>query len=245
MRAKLGNVAEMIRMGAPRLIQNDEELEEYTEALFRLTAKPDPTPDEEHAIGLLTILVERYESERYPVPDAEPVDVLRFLLSSNGLSQRDLVQELGSESTVSLVLSGKRQLNRDHIARLSRRFQVSPAVFFRNEITLHEAIRLVLLGRESHSATTREISEEIEKRHLYSRRDGTAAKPQQINARVRKNPDLFEFSAPGVVRLVPRSSRKTQPGRAARSTLTSTARSRLASAHFSSSIPCPVTAEMA
>jgi HTH-type transcriptional regulator/antitoxin HigA len=38
--------------------------------------------------------------------------------------------ELGSESTVSLVLSGKRQLNRDHIARLSRRFNLSPAVFF-------------------------------------------------------------------------------------------------------------------
>jgi HTH-type transcriptional regulator/antitoxin HigA len=38
--------------------------------------------------------------------------------------------ELGSESTVSLVLSGKRQLNRDHIARLSRRFHVSPSVFF-------------------------------------------------------------------------------------------------------------------
>jgi HTH-type transcriptional regulator/antitoxin HigA len=32
--------------------------------------------------------------------------------------------------TVSLVLSGKRQMNRDHIERLSKRFKVSPAVFF-------------------------------------------------------------------------------------------------------------------
>src|SRR5579864_2224258 len=130
MRAKLGNVAEMIRMGAPRLIHNDEELEEYTEALLRLTAKPEPSPDEERAIELLTLLIERYESERYPVPDAEPVEVLRFLLEQNGLSQRDIAAELGSESTVSLVLAGKRRLNRDHIARLSRRFHVSPAVFF-------------------------------------------------------------------------------------------------------------------
>ena len=46
------------------------------------------------------------------------------------LSQRDIAAELGSESTVSLVLSGKRRLNRDHIARLSQRFHVSPSVFF-------------------------------------------------------------------------------------------------------------------
>jgi HTH-type transcriptional regulator/antitoxin HigA len=119
----------MIRQGAPRLIHSDEELAEYTDALFKLTAKPDPTPDEEEAIELMTLLVERYEEEHYPVPEAEPADVLRFLLERNGLSQRDIVPELGSESTVSLVLSGKRQLNRDHIARVSRRFSVSPSVF--------------------------------------------------------------------------------------------------------------------
>jgi HTH-type transcriptional regulator/antitoxin HigA len=58
------------------------------------------------------------------------IDVLRFLLDQNGLSQRAIAAELGSESTVSLFLSGKRRLNRDHIAQLSRRFHVSPSVFF-------------------------------------------------------------------------------------------------------------------
>jgi HTH-type transcriptional regulator/antitoxin HigA len=127
----LANPVKMIRRGAPRLIRNDEELAEYTRALFKLTAKADPTPDEEQAVELMTLLIERYEQEQYPVPDAEPADVLRYLLERNGLSQRDIAQELGSESTVSLVLSGKRQLNRDHIARLSQRFNVSPAVFFK------------------------------------------------------------------------------------------------------------------
>ena len=127
----LANPAEMIRQGAPHLIHSDEELAEYTEALFNLTAKPSPSPEEEEAIELLTLLVERYETERYPVPDADPIDVLRFLLDQNGLSQRDIAEELGSESTVSLVLSGKRLLNRDHITRLSQRFRVSPSVFFK------------------------------------------------------------------------------------------------------------------
>ena len=95
-----------------------------------MTAKVAPSPEEEEAIELLTLLIERYETERYPVPDADPIDVLRFLLDQNGLSQRDIAEELGSESTVSLILSGRRLLNRDHITRLSQRFHVSPAVFF-------------------------------------------------------------------------------------------------------------------
>jgi len=132
MSTALANPTEMIRRGAPHLIHSDEELAKYTEELFKLTAKSRPTPEEEEAIELLTLLIERYEAERYPVPEADPIDVLRFLLDQNGLSQRDIAAELGSESTVSLVLSGKRRLNRDHIARLSRRFHVSAAVFFGN-----------------------------------------------------------------------------------------------------------------
>ena len=110
MSTTLANPTEMIRQGAPRLIHNDDELEEYTRALFALTAKPNPTPEEEEAIELMTLLVERYEQERYPIPAAEPADVLRFLLEHSGLSQRDIAPELGSESTVSLVLSGRRRL---------------------------------------------------------------------------------------------------------------------------------------
>ena len=130
MSGTLADPAEMIRQGAPRLIHDDEELTCYTEALFRLTAKERPTDHDEEAIALLSLLIGRYESERYPIPDAEPADLLRLLIESNGLSQRDLIDELGSETTVSLVLSGKRQLTRDHIARLSLRFHVAPSAFF-------------------------------------------------------------------------------------------------------------------
>ena len=130
MSTALANPAEMIRRGAPHLIHSDEELADYTKALFELTAKANRTRDEVEAIELLTLLIERYESEHYPVPDADPVAVLRFLLERNGLSQRDIAAELGSESTVSLILAGKRRLNLNHIERLSERFHVSPAVFF-------------------------------------------------------------------------------------------------------------------
>jgi HTH-type transcriptional regulator / antitoxin HigA len=126
----LADSAEMMRRGAPRLIRSDDELAEYSRTLFSLTAKPKPTALEQEAINLLTLLIEHYEARRYPLPEARSVEVLRLLLERNGVSQGKLTPELGFQASASLILRGKRQLNRGHIARLSRRFNVSPAVFF-------------------------------------------------------------------------------------------------------------------
>ena len=126
----LANPAEMIERGAPHLIRNYEQLDAYTKALYALTAVSNPTPAQVEAIELLTLLIERYEEEHFSVPQASPAGVLRFLLERHGLKQRDLAGDLGGESVVSEVLSGKRNLTAVHMEKLSRRFHVSPAVFF-------------------------------------------------------------------------------------------------------------------
>jgi HTH-type transcriptional regulator/antitoxin HigA len=51
-------------------------------------------------------------------------------MDQHGLLQKDLADVFGAPSIVSEVLSGKRELNKDHIKRLSRRFHVSPELFF-------------------------------------------------------------------------------------------------------------------
>ena len=58
------------------------------------------------------------------------VEVLRALMDANNLRQKDLVPIFSSESIVSEVLHKKRALNKTHIEKLSKRFHVSPAVFF-------------------------------------------------------------------------------------------------------------------
>lgn len=126
----LADPAEMVRRGAPRLIRSDEELAEYSCTLFSLTAKPRPSAAEQEAIDLLTLLIEHYENQRYPLPQARSVEVLRLLMERNGVSQGKIAPELGFQASASLILFGRRQLNRGHIARLSKRFKVSPAVFF-------------------------------------------------------------------------------------------------------------------
>jgi HTH-type transcriptional regulator / antitoxin HigA len=125
----LANPAEMIARGAPRVIHNDRELEAYTEALFQLTSLETPSLAEEQAIELLTLLVERYEQEHYPIPAADPISVVRFLLDRQNLTQRDLIPEFGSESAVSMFLSGQRQLTLQQVRKLSARFNLPADVF--------------------------------------------------------------------------------------------------------------------
>lgn len=126
----LADPEKMIARGAPHVIRNEEQLQAYTRALFRLTALGRPTKAQVEAIELLTLLIERYEEENFALPEASATDVLRFLLDRHGLKQRDIARELGGESVVSEILSGKRRLNTAQIEQLSKRFHVSPAVFF-------------------------------------------------------------------------------------------------------------------
>jgi HTH-type transcriptional regulator/antitoxin HigA len=126
----LADPVAMMRGGAPRLIRSANELVEYTRALLSLTAKPQPGAAEQDAINLLTLLIEQYETVRYAVPKGSPIEVLRQLLDRDGVNQNSLGPDVGGATDASLLMQGKRQFTRSHIARLSKRFKVSPNVFF-------------------------------------------------------------------------------------------------------------------
>ena len=88
--------------------------------------------DERHPImGLVDIvgdLIEDYETEQYHLPETNVIDALKFLMEQNGLKQGDL-KEIGSQSVVSEILTGKRELNVRQVRALSKRFGVSTATF--------------------------------------------------------------------------------------------------------------------
>ena len=137
----LADPAEMIAHGAPRVIHNDAELEMYTDALFRLTTLESPSSSETEAIELLTLLVERYEQEHYSIPTADPVTVVRFLVEQQNLTQRDLIPQFGSESAVSMFMSGQRNLTLEQVRRLSARFKLPADVFIPKVSSAHSPKR--------------------------------------------------------------------------------------------------------
>ena len=109
----------------------EAENDRCTALLESLLRRKQRTAEEKRLAELLTLLIEAYEQQRYVLPrTAGPVDVLRHLMDANGLRQVDLLDIFGTASVVSEVLSGKRELSKAHIARLSERFHLSPALFF-------------------------------------------------------------------------------------------------------------------
>jgi len=118
----------------PKIVSSEEENESYIAAVYELEQRQENngnwTQDDADFAGLLTLLIEDYEEKHYQLPKSSPVEVLRFLMEQHGLKQKDLATVFGAPSIVSEVLNGKRQMNKEHIRRLSERFHVSPELFF-------------------------------------------------------------------------------------------------------------------
>lgn len=89
--------------------------------------------EDQHPIfTLVSLVAERireYENRQHPWPNgATPAGCLAFLMESHGLNQKDM-PEVGTQSVVSEILSGKRQINLRQAAALARRFGVPMEVF--------------------------------------------------------------------------------------------------------------------
>lgn len=89
--------------------------------------------DENHPLASLASqmgdLLESYDEANRPLPKGSGVDALRYLMQEHGLAQGDL-PEVGTQSVISEILGGKRQLNVRHIRALAERFGVPAEVFF-------------------------------------------------------------------------------------------------------------------
>lgn len=114
---------------------NDEA--DYQQAMALMDDLVDDYESNRPLIELLSSSIERWENsaEEFSEFNARVagmggVDVLKLLMQQHGLGIADL-PEIGSKSLVSKILNGRgRNLTKDHIAALSKRFCVSPAIFF-------------------------------------------------------------------------------------------------------------------
>jgi HTH-type transcriptional regulator/antitoxin HigA len=123
--------ASLLSNTLPAVIRSEAENERYLVRLEELDRKGNRmSAAEKRMAELLTLLIEDFEEKHYALEAASPLDVLNELMLANSLKQKDLLDVFGTPSIASEVLSGKRRLNTDHIRKLSRRFRVSPEVFF-------------------------------------------------------------------------------------------------------------------
>jgi HTH-type transcriptional regulator/antitoxin HigA len=79
-------------------------------------------------VQMLGLLIADYDDEHFRPRPVSPAATLRFLMEQHGLTQADMT-DIGSQGVVSEILNGKRALNVRQVKALSKRFNVSPAIF--------------------------------------------------------------------------------------------------------------------
>jgi HTH-type transcriptional regulator / antitoxin HigA len=81
------------------------------------------TPDGDR-VGVLTILIEDYEAQHYPISAPDPIAAILFMMEQRGLSRRDLEPAIGSRGRVSEILTRKRPLTLPMVRALSALLQI-------------------------------------------------------------------------------------------------------------------------
>lgn len=115
----------------PQVVHDEALNERFIGQLKGLDARwNELSKNEKKLHELLLLIVQDFEKRTYKIRAATPIEVIEELMEANDLRNKDLVGIFVTESVVSEVLSGKRQLTVEHIKRLAERFDVSPAVFF-------------------------------------------------------------------------------------------------------------------
>ena len=91
-------------------------------ALMQKDLKPRSRLSDE--LEVLSILVEAYEKEHYPIPPPHPVEAIKFRLEQMGIDEKELTTILGGRSRKSEILSGRRKLSLSMIRELHDKLNI-------------------------------------------------------------------------------------------------------------------------
>lgn len=108
-------------------IRNEED---YQNALDRLEVIFDSKKGSEEGdeLEILSILIDRYENENFPIGMPDPIEAIKFRMEQMGMKQKDLVEVIGFKSRVSEVLSKKRKLTLEMIRKLNTSLHIPTEV---------------------------------------------------------------------------------------------------------------------
>jgi HTH-type transcriptional regulator/antitoxin HigA len=103
---------------------------EYKNALIKLekifNAKPNTQKGDE--LELLSLLIEKYEQEKYPIDMPDPIEAIKFRMEQMGYTQNDLAKIIGLKSRASEILNKKRPLTLEMIRNLHDKMNIPTQV---------------------------------------------------------------------------------------------------------------------
>ena len=100
--------------------------EDYNQALKRLEVifeAPVDSPEGDEA-EILTILIEKYEEDHYPIGPPDPIEAIKFRMEQLNMKKSDLAEIIGYRSRVSEILTRKRKLTLQMIRDLHEKLKI-------------------------------------------------------------------------------------------------------------------------
>ncbi|MFO7869628.1 MAG: helix-turn-helix domain-containing protein, partial [Bacteroidales bacterium] len=73
---------------------------------------------------ILSILIEKYEDEYYPIESPDPIEAIKFRMEQMDMKKSDLAKILGYKSRVSEIFSRKRKLTLKMIRKLHNELKI-------------------------------------------------------------------------------------------------------------------------
>lgn len=114
----------------PRPIRSEQESIAVQKVVDTLLDAEQLSTDQKEYLNLLGMIICEYEEKNVKIPDIHGVELLNVLIEEWELKQKELIPIFKTESIVSAILNGHRQLTVEHIQKLAIFFHVSPSVFF-------------------------------------------------------------------------------------------------------------------
>jgi len=107
---------------------------DYKNALERLEVIFDAKrgTKEGDELEILSILIDNYESENFPIEMPDPISAIHFRMEQMGLKQKDLVEMIGFKSRVSEIMNKKRKLTLDMIRKLNTSLKIPTEVLIQD-----------------------------------------------------------------------------------------------------------------
>lgn len=114
------------------IIKTDAQYNKYCNILESLTQGSNKSNAVHDEIELLSFLIEKYDEEHNSFEDANPVELLKLLMSENKMKAVDLAKLLDvSTGLVSDMLNYKKGFSKETIRLLSERFKLRQDAFNR------------------------------------------------------------------------------------------------------------------
>jgi HTH-type transcriptional regulator / antitoxin HigA len=73
---------------------------------------------------ILSILIEKYEEEHYPIEAPDPMEAIKFRMEQMGMENSDLAEIIGYKSRVSEIFNRKRKLTLKMIRNLHEKLNI-------------------------------------------------------------------------------------------------------------------------